>query len=174
MFYTYAYLREDKTPYYIGKGKGRRISCTNHRVAIPPEERRIYLKQNLTEEDAFKHEVYMIALYGRKDLGTGILVNMSDGGEGPTGNKWSEDRKKKLSETLKGRPKSEEWKNMMREKMKGKNVGKVRTPEQLKAQSDRQTGKKRKGWSEEAKRRHSEKMKKTFEEGRVIWNKKGV
>ena len=143
MFYTYAYLREDKPPYYIGKGKGRRISCTNHRVAIPPEERRIYLKQNLTEEEAFRHEVYMIALYGRKDLGTGILVNMSDGGEGPTGNKWSEDRKKKLSETTKGRPKSEEWKALMKERMKGVNKGKKRTPEQLEARRKLMTGKKR-------------------------------
>jgi hypothetical protein len=43
------------------------------------------LKTGLSEEEAFKHEVYMIAVFGRKDLGTGILHNRSDGGEGSSG-----------------------------------------------------------------------------------------
>ena len=87
-YYTYAYLREDNTPYYIGMGSGIRIDkqhlrgCTDIR---PPEDRRIKLKQNLTREEAFKHEVYMISVLGRKDLGTGILRNMTDGGDGARG-----------------------------------------------------------------------------------------
>jgi hypothetical protein len=88
-FYTYAYLREDGKPYYIGKGKEKRIdnphyrsNKTKIRVPLPPKERRIYLKQNLTEENAYTHEKYMIAVFGRKDLGTGILLNMDDGGRG--------------------------------------------------------------------------------------------
>jgi hypothetical protein len=88
-FYTYAYLREDMTPYYIGKGAGKRINQTHYRsnntkikVPLPPKERRIFLKQNLTEDEAYNHEIYMIAIFGRKDLGTGILLNMNDGGKG--------------------------------------------------------------------------------------------
>jgi hypothetical protein len=95
-YYTYAYLREDRTPYYIGKGKGNRIYSTNGRRLKPPKDRSriIFLKQNLTEEEAFKHEIYMIAVFGRKDLGTGILGNLTDGGEGPS-NPSEETRKKK-------------------------------------------------------------------------------
>jgi general stress protein YciG len=82
-YYTYAYLREDKTPYYIGKGTENRIYSTNRRVKLPKDKSRIiFLKQNLTEEEAFKHERYMINVFGRKDLGTGILRNMTDGGDG--------------------------------------------------------------------------------------------
>jgi hypothetical protein len=86
-FYTYAYLREDKTPYYIGKGSRDRAHKKCRKYVKPPKDksRVIYLKQNLTEEQAFSHEIYMIAIFGRKDLGTGILHNKTDGGEGVSG-----------------------------------------------------------------------------------------
>jgi|TARA_E500000305_G_C3987997_1_gene220420 hypothetical protein len=84
IYYTYAYLRKgDRTPYYVGKGHGKRAYDSTHNVKVPDDKDRIiFLKQNLTEEEAFNHEKYMIAVLGRKDLGTGILRNMSDGGEG--------------------------------------------------------------------------------------------
>jgi hypothetical protein len=98
-FYTYAYLREDRTPYYIGKGNGRRIYDKNGRPCNKPKNklRIIFLKQNLTEEDAFKHEKYMIALFGRKDLGTGILYNKTNGGDGCSGLIHNEESKKKMA-----------------------------------------------------------------------------
>jgi len=137
-YYTYAYLREDGTPYYIGKGKAGRINNKLHAIHLPPEEgRRIFLKQNITDEEARKHEVYMIAVLGRKDLGTGILRNMTDGGEGCAGRVLSDETKRKLSNAHKGRKKSEEHKKALSkahkgktksskwlESMKGKHVGK--------------------------------------------------
>ena len=98
-FYTYAYLRVDRSPYYIGKGTKRRIYSNYGRPCNKPKDksRIIFLKQNLTEEEAFKHEMYMIAVFGRKDLGTGILHNKTGGGEGCSGMVHSEETKEKLS-----------------------------------------------------------------------------
>lgn len=97
-YYTYMYCREDGTPYYIGKGKGYRIHSThNHISGLPPVERRKYLKTNLTEEESFRHEMYMIHVLGRKDNGTGILRNLTDGGNGGTsGRIHSEETKEKM------------------------------------------------------------------------------
>ena len=104
-FYTYAYLRENRTPYYIGKGQTRRLyqKCGKP-CGVPKDKSRIiYLKQNLTEEEAFKHEIYMIDVFGRIDLGTGILHNRTDGGDGASGWVPSEEQRKNISEGLKGR-----------------------------------------------------------------------
>jgi hypothetical protein len=105
-FYTYAYLREDGTPYYIGKGCGNR-AFKGHNVFVPPNERILFLKKNLTEEEAFRHEVYMIAVFGRKNIGTGILWNFTDGGEGTSGRVWTNEQREKISESLMGHPVSE-------------------------------------------------------------------
>jgi hypothetical protein len=102
-YYTYAYLREDGTPYYIGKGKGDRINDTTGRPTKPPKDKtkRIYLKCNLTEQEAFRHEIYMIAVFGRKDLRTGILRNKSNGGEGNSGLLVSQKNKEILRQRMK-------------------------------------------------------------------------
>ena len=123
IYYTYAYLRKDRTPYYIGKGKKGRIHST-HRKFKPPKDksRIIFLKQNLTEEEAFRHEVYMIAVFGRKDLGTGILHNRTNGGEGPSGAVRNDETRKKMSEAKKNM--SEETKRKLSEAKKGRIVSK--------------------------------------------------
>ena len=118
-YYTYAYLREDKTPYYIGKGKGNRAYKKKRGKINPPKDksRIIFLKQNLTEAEAFKHEIYMIGVFGRKDLGTGILHNRSDGGEGSSNP--SEETRKKMSEAKKGKKHSEETRKKHSENCRG-------------------------------------------------------
>ena len=117
-FYTYAYLREDRTPYYIGKGQGKRIYQIDGKPCNkPPKNRIIFLKRNLTEEDAFRHEVYMISVFGRKDLGPGILHNRSDGGEGPSNP--SEETRKKMSESKRGKKHSEETRKKQSENRGG-------------------------------------------------------
>ena len=122
-YYTYAYLREDRTPYYIGKGSDKRIYKNHGRYCKKPsKDRIIYLKQNLTEEEAFKHEIYMISVFGRKDLGTGILHNRTDGGDGSSGAIRSEDLRKRISTSLKGKPKTKLHNERVAEALKGKIV----------------------------------------------------
>ena len=104
-FYTYAYLREDRTPYYIGKGKDKRAYERQKYDIKPPKDksRILILKKNLTEEEAFRHEIYMIAVFGRKDLKTGILYNLTNGGDGPSGYVYTEEQRKKMGDIRRGK-----------------------------------------------------------------------
>jgi len=128
-YYTYAYLREDRTPYYIGKGRGKRAYDKRRTIKPPADKSRIiFLKKNLTEAEAFKHEVHIIFVFGRKDLGTGILRNRTNGGEGPSGAVRSAETKRKQSEANSGE--------------KHYQFGVSRTEEQKKRHSEAMSGEK--------------------------------
>lgn len=83
IYYVYMYLREDLTPYYVGKGKYKRafIKSVNHN---PPADKNLifFVKENVSEQEAFYWEMYYINKYGRKDNNTGVLRNLTDGGKG--------------------------------------------------------------------------------------------
>jgi len=134
IYYIYAFLREDLTPYYIGKGSGYRINSKQRVIPLPPKERRVKLIENLSEEDAFKLEVELITKHGRIDEGTGILRNMSPGGKAPPspkgripwnkGKKATDEMRKNMSRSQKGRACSEEAKANISKANKGRLAGK--------------------------------------------------
>jgi hypothetical protein len=96
--YVYAYLRDDGTPYYVGKGTGKRAWSKNHKgIGVPRDKSKIsILYDNLTEENANLKEKELIEFFGRKDLGTGILYNKTHGGEGSSGRVLLESSKEKI------------------------------------------------------------------------------
>ena len=89
--YTYLWLRENGIPYYVGKGTGNRA----WRRGCPSRER-VIVQEFLSHEDAFQAERFLISLFGRKDLLTGCLINLTDGGDGPVGYRHLELAKEKL------------------------------------------------------------------------------
>ena len=126
-FYIYAYLRDNGTPYYIGKGKGKRAwiqhSNRGKGAHTPKDLAKIYVcESNLTELGAFALERRYIRWWGRKDLGTGVLQNMSDGGQGTanTLRTCSEETKRKIGSANKGRVHSAEVRAKISTTLKGK------------------------------------------------------
>ena len=117
IYYVYQYLREDLTPYYIGKGKDKRAwephKRSNGTDLLPNDNSKIQVvAKTLSENEAHLLETKLIEKYGRKDLGTGILRNLTDGGEGVSGMiQTSEHIAKRVSKTT-GQKRPNHSKNM--------------------------------------------------------------
>ena len=132
MFFVYVDCKPDGTPFYVGKGRYLRVQIKNrvnkHHSSIcakyPDWERGLAFMG--TESDALKKEMELIAKFGRVNSGTGTLCNLTDGGEGSSGFKHSEESKKKIINYLKTHKHSESTKL----KIKKSNTGLKRTDEQ--------------------------------------------
>jgi len=194
MYYIYAYIRQDGTPYYIGKGKNNRAWNKHYNIKRPKNEKQIVIMEsNLTEIGALALERFYIRWYGRKDNGTGILRNMTDGGEGVhnrVGWKHSEETKNKIKESNIGKIRSAESNLKQSKSMKNKNLGMKKSQEMKEKLSKslkgrkkseewvkkinnnpekiRKTAEKHRGMKRSAEAR--EKMSKAAK-GRIPWNK---
>lgn len=167
-YYVYAYLRKkNDTPYYIGKGKNKRAWNKEHKVVVPKDNHRIVIiESNLTELGAIALERRLIKWYGRKDNNTGILRNLTDGGEGMSGAILSDEHKEKIRSSLVGKEYSKERRRAMSESKKGKTSprkGVILSDEIKLKMSLSKKGKKRKPLSEEHKEKLSEIRRKYYE-----------
>lgn len=90
-YYVYAYIRSNNstrgkagTPYYIGKGcDNRAYKPHGKRITVPSNHKFIVIvANNLSNVGACAIERRLIEFYGRIDLGTGILHNRTQGGDG--------------------------------------------------------------------------------------------
>lgn len=86
-FYVYVHYQADSDiPFYVGKGFGRRAYKKTNRSEFWKNVEKKHgcrveiLHQNLSEEEAFLLEKTTIQMFGRRNVGSGPLVNLTDGG----------------------------------------------------------------------------------------------
>lgn len=150
IYYVYALYASERPgiPFYIGKGKKSRAASHVRRAINGEGPRASYIKavirrggtishkklvEGLTEEEAFGEEKRLIAFFGRKPLGP--LLNFSDGGEGNSGYRFTEEVAKRHREAMN--------KPEMKEKMRKVFTGRKLSPSHIEAIVQGLTGRKR-------------------------------
>lgn len=119
MYYVYIYKdprpTKNQQVVYVGKGMGDRawyhwkkrvrgnkgfgafLALLRQEKLEPIIE---IAREGLEEAEAFYEEMKLIEVYGRRDLGTGTLFNLTDGGEGLAGVIRTDEWRKNISESL--------------------------------------------------------------------------
>ncbi|CAB4130168.1 Nuclease associated modular domain 3 [uncultured Caudovirales phage] len=128
MAYIYKHINPSSNEvFYIGVGSNKkRINSNNSRnkfwknIVNKHGIIREVVEDNLTWDEALEREQYWIEFYGRKNNNTGLLCNMTDGGEGSYGRIFSNETKIKMSESKKGKKLTDEHKLKISEGNKGK------------------------------------------------------
>lgn len=187
----YVYLYSDPSrnnePIYVGMGKGGRYKRHLLRSDRHPMTHRVqamkrdgveptitFLCENVDQELAALVEQEAISKFGRKDLGRGTLLNLTDGGDGCYNP--SEETRRKMSEARTGKKQSADVVERRAAKLRGKarpqhvidavvraNTGAKRSPEARERMRQAQLGKKQ---SVEQRMKIAQSLKKAYEEGR--------
>jgi len=141
----YQHTRNDTgAVFYIGIGSTKRAYCNdgrnNHwkRIVEKHGYKVEIIIEDLSCADACSWEKYLIGLYGRKDKGTGILINMTDGGDGILGIIHSDNTKEKMSKSAIGKKVSA----VTKEKLRIINTGKKASDETKAKMSKAKKGRK--------------------------------
>ena len=139
-FYVYSLHRQCGAPFYVGKGQRNRIARHEQHTREGRRGQRFSIIRGIQkigalvgyqihgffddEDAAFAAEMALIAQIGRR-LNGGPLVNLTDGGEGPSGFRQilSPETRAKLSAALTGRSKSPEHVAKVAAKRKGRTHG---------------------------------------------------
>ena len=153
--YSYENLHFDYEPIYIGKGKEDRINIhlkkkckdklTNRIKEILDfglEPIRYKLFENLEEVISLNNERDLIKAIGRENKGTGPLLNLTDGGQGSSGNTWKNSEETKQNKSI---AQKKRWQDLEKRKKQSIAI--------------------KKGWKDPEKRKlQSQKIKKRFED----------
>lgn len=137
IYYIYTLCYPNGVPFYVGKGQNNR--CVSH--FWPSSKGENLLKDNIirkinrsgsevrinivltTVDESLAHSVeeHLIGSYGRRDIRTGILANMTNGGEGVSGKIRTEEEKelrRKKPSPLRGVPLKTETKQKLSKSLK--------------------------------------------------------
>lgn len=162
---VYSHIDDNNVTFYIGIGDSKRP----HVFSLRSKFWRSYVKKhcasgkpkvqidhvNLTWEKAQEYEKFWISIYGRRDNGTGCLVNLTAGGDGTVGVIRSEETRRKIGDIHRGKNLSEETRRKIGEAQQGNKhkLGKKHSEESRLKLSEAKRGK---NLSEEHKRKLSD------------------
>ena len=162
-FYLYRHVRNDlNQPFYIGIGKkkekkiGFRHNESEYRRAYSPHSRSGFwyniakngyeveiMYESNSHEEIKQKEIEFVRLYGRRSLGNGPLVNLTDGGDGVLRMPISDETREKMRKSQLGKKQSPEQIAKRVEKLRGGhfNLGRKQSPEEKERRSKSMKGK---------------------------------